>query len=115
MKLIALTLAAVGAIAAAGFAQAQTPAQAQAETGTMTVRVDDLNLTSNRGAAIALRRVDQAARVFCGGDAWQGLARATVTAKCRDEMTGRAVARIAAPLVTALYEKTDPPLSLAAK
>ncbi|HEX3365938.1 UrcA family protein [Phenylobacterium sp.] len=109
MKLIALTLIAAGALAAAG------PIQAQAQTDTMTVHVDDLNLTSTRGAAIALQRVDQAARVFCDSDAWQGLARATASAKCRGEMKRKAVAQIGAPLVTALYEKTDLPLSLAAR
>jgi UrcA family protein len=109
MKPIVLALVAAGAFAAAGLAQAQM----RAETDTMTVRVDDLNLASARGAAIALRRVDQAARTFCGDPRWHDLGRIQVSGRCRSEMTGRAVAQIAAPLVTALYEKTARPLALA--
>jgi UrcA family protein len=109
MKPIVLALVAVGAFAAAGLAQAQTGA----ETDTMTVRIDDLNLASAHGAAIALRRVDQAAQAFCGEPRWHDLGRIQASGKCRTEMTGKAVVRIAAPRVTALYEKTAQPLALA--
>jgi UrcA family protein len=107
MNRITLAVAAISAIAACGLAQAQT--------STMTVRVGDLNLASSRGAAVALQRINMAARAFCGEASRPDLTGTAASAKCRRDMMGKAVDKMAAPLVTALYEKTAPPVSLAAK
>ncbi len=107
MNRITLAVAVTGALAVAGLAQAQTDI--------MTVRAGDLNLASSRGAAVALQRIDMAARGFCGEASPLDLSRTAASAKCRRDMMGKAVDKMAAPLVTALYEKAAPPVSLAAK
>jgi UrcA family protein len=107
MNRITLAVAVIGALAAAGLAQAQTD--------TMTVRVGDLNLASSRGAAVALQRINMAARAFCGDASPLDFTGTAASAKCRRDLMGKAVDKMDAPLVTALYEKTAPPVSLAAK
>ncbi len=107
MNRITLAVALSGALAAAGLAQAQTD--------TMTVRIGDLNLASSRGAAVALQRINMAARAFCGEASQLDLSGTAASAKCRRDMMGKAVDKTAAPLVTALYQKTAPPVALAAK
>lgn len=72
---------------------------AHAEEGVMRVKVGDLNVHTDAGARTAFKRINNAVRDFCGP--LQGYS-AEVRA-CRKEMTDKAVAKLDAPLVTALY------------
>ncbi len=76
---------------------------AHAEQGTMRVQVQDLNLNAESGAQIALRRIKSASSVFCGGVVIRPVGSALAEASCSQAMTAKAVARLNAPLVTALY------------
>ena len=91
-SLIVTTLA---ALALSGFA-------AHAEEAAMRVRIGDLNVHEEPGARAALRRIKFAADNFCG--AISGPLSVTRASKeCRKEMTDKAVAKLDAPMVTALY------------
>ena len=76
---------------------------ARAEEGVMRVKIGDLNVHSDAGARTAFKRINLAARDFCGP--LQGYS-ATYPAEvraCRKEMVEKAVTKLDAPLVTALY------------
>lgn len=92
-SLIVTTLA---ALALSGFA-------AHAEEATMRVRVGDLNVHEEPGARAALRRIKFAASNFCGPINGYPLGVTRAAKECRKEMTDKAVAKLDAPVVTALY------------
>lgn len=83
------------------FAAGAVPAQAQEEDA-MIVRLQGLDLQSEPGAEIALRRVKNAAVAFCGAPARRFVDKRVRA--CREEMMGKAVHKLDAPVVTALYE-----------
>jgi len=68
---------------ASGAAFAQT-------TDQMVVKVGDLNLATSLGAAIAHRRIDNAASKFCGGDLSRDLGQRLEQQKCVAHMSGQA-------------------------
>jgi len=93
-RLVLPTLAVLALSMAAG---------AHAEEGIMRVKVGDLNVHSDAGARTAFKRINNAARNFCGplqgySPGYQAEVRA-----CRKEMTDKAVSKLDAPLVTALH------------
>lgn len=98
-----LTLAVFcGVFSAAAFAAA--PA-VMAEEGQMRVDVRDLDLHAEAGAEAALRRIERLSEAFCdGGRGRLSLERQAMVAKCQAAMTDKAVARLNAPLVTALRQ-----------
>lgn len=74
------------------------------ETGTMRVSVSGLDLNSSTGARMALARIRDAARGFCGDPGnIMDLARRAETRACYTHMTYLAVAKLDAPLVTAAF------------
>jgi UrcA family protein len=91
------------------------PLSARAEDGSMTVRVSDLNLNAPAGAHAALRRARTAAQGFCGDADIRDLQRANLIFACQERMTGRAVAAMRAPMVSALYEGTAPATAVAGR
>jgi UrcA family protein len=78
---------------------------ATADTGTMHVRVGDLDRTSTSGARQILDRIDFAAKRFCSvpqefpGSEYQ---------RCRHTMVVKAVTTLDAPLVTAMHDLPQP-------
>ncbi len=75
---------------------------AHAEEGVMRVRIGDLNVHSDAGARSALKRIKFAATKFCGPEyGYTGYNREIW--KCQKDMTQKAVTKLDAPLVTALY------------
>ena len=100
-------------IVSAAVALALIGTVAHAEDGTMRVRVGDLNLQHQDGAKVALQRIKSAATAFCGGEVTSPLEFAQSVRSCRKAMTGKAVAQLDAPLVTALYAPTTSTTQLA--
>ena len=95
----AILCAAMGAVLLLG------PGAALAEDGQMHVRLGDLNLQNAAGARVALNRIHASAGAFCGaGEEKLTLDRTVQVEACMKQMTGKAVAALAAPLVTALFE-----------
>ena len=80
------------------------PALAHAEDGLMRVKVGDLNLASDAGASTALRRIGTASTRFCGGGGSEAILQLHAYRQCRQTMMAKAVARLDAPRVTALYQ-----------
>ena len=76
---------------------------AHAEEGVMRVKVGDINVHSDAGARTAFKRINLAARDFCGPLQGYSAAYPAEVRACRKEMTDKAVAKLDAPLVTALY------------
>ncbi len=100
------TLVALTALGFAADAQAHTQANPAADPGVMSVKVSvsDLNLSSEAGARVALRRVTQAARAACGGQPRPiDLERSAQYHDCMNTAVSRAVASLDSPHVTALY------------
>jgi UrcA family protein len=113
-------LSTVAVAAAIGFAAAaapatSAPASSNLDQVSVQVRLGDLNLGSNAGAEIALRRIHNAARSICGGAPnVRELDRAAPYADCMNRSVGQAVISLDSPLVTALNAKTAQPTLLAA-
>ena len=76
---------------------------ARAEEGVMRVKIGDLNVHSDAGARTAFKRINIAARDFCGPLQGYSPTYPAEVRACRKEMTDKAVAKLDAPLVTALY------------
>nr|WP_279386502.1 UrcA family protein [Phenylobacterium hankyongense] len=73
-----------------------------AKEATMRVRIGDLNLNSDAGAAKALDRIRGASTRFCRFNS--GPLYRAQEARCRHEVSYKAVRQLDAPVVTALYE-----------
>lgn len=93
-------------------------AQTSSDTAQMSVRVGDLNLRSDNGAKVALRRITSTSKSFCGGDPGRRtLAEQMETSKCVKRMTYMAVNKLDAPMVTAQYNgaSAGPPIVFASR
>jgi len=101
------------AISAAALALTLLGSAAAAQTATMTVKVGDLNTSSDAGAQSALRRIHYAADIFCGGADSRELSVMLAQQKCVARMTDKAVTSLNAPKVSALNGAT-PRIVLAA-
>jgi UrcA family protein len=102
-------------VAAALGASALAPAaHAEPDVRTMSVRVTSagLDLTTEAGAGLFLKRLSRAATEACGGQP-DSSPLATSAAKrfetCRSEALSTAVVRSASPLVQRLYAATQAP------
>ena len=93
------------------------PAMAAAEPrdAVMAVKMDDLDLRTTAGAAVAVRRIERAAHAFCGDAEPRDLSRAAVVAHCRAYMVARAVAIAEVPALSAVYAQSAEPATLAAR
>jgi UrcA family protein len=109
-------IAVASACAFLGAAFAASPALAGGEQGNMTVVTGDLNLRSDSGAQVVLRRIKNASSAFCEDDnRTRDLGRSLEASKCRDRMMYLAVNKLDAPLVTARYQASGakPPILMA--
>ena len=97
-------------IAFAGFAGSTVaaPAASNPDQMSVAVRIGDLNLGAQPGAAVALRRIHNAARSICGqAPDIKDLDRAADYRDCMAASMGPAVASLNNPMVTALYAGRD--------
>jgi UrcA family protein len=67
----------------------------------MVIHVRDLNLHSMAGSAVAVQRINDAAKAFCAARAQHDID--VTVLRCRREMSHRAVERIGSAEVRALY------------
>lgn len=75
----------------------------------MVVKVRDLNLHTQAGAAVAIQRMHDAAAVFCTTSARRGLRELDVTTlKCRRDLVDRAVTELGSPQVRYLRSQEGP-------
>ncbi|HEY0650014.1 UrcA family protein [Phenylobacterium sp.] len=97
----ALALALGSVVTAGGAIASPSP-----DTYSRTVRVADLDLSSERGAEIALRRIRKAAQYVCGdGPAHSSHVLRTTPSyrSCIRQASGNAVRDLGNPMVTARY------------
>jgi len=96
------------AVSALAVAAATTPLAAkETDRNAVVVRYADLDLTSEAGASVLLRRIDRAARQVCGMDRdVRGIFRLQQRA-CHTETLSESVAKVDAPLVTQMYAQQD--------
>ena len=80
-------------------------AAARAEDGQMRVQFADLNIGTAEGAQVAMNRIRWQVAVFCqANEGNRSLAVRAEVNRCVAEMSRKAVMKLDAPLVTALYE-----------
>ena len=97
------TITALSAAMAVGFAACGQSASAQdTETPSAKVYYADLNLSTEAGAQVMLRRIRSAAEKVCGIQNDDPLDRFYEWAPCVKSTTKRAVAEFGNPIVTAL-------------
>ena len=99
-------LTSLALIASVGFAgHALAAPQSDPDAISVKVAIGDLNLGAGAGAAVALRRIHNAAGSICGERPYAlDLDRTAAYRQCMAATVGQAVASIASPNVTALYE-----------
>jgi len=79
-------------------------AEAAPPGAVMIINVAGLDLRSNTGAAVAIGRISNAAATYCQGTSdLRDMGLYAETTRCRREMTAKAVRKLDAPSVTALY------------
>lgn len=84
------------------------PAAAREDGPTrITVSYADLNLDTEAGASVLLRRIEQAGREACGFDrSAKGMVRHTARA-CYKKAVTRAVATVGAPVLTHMFAERE--------
>jgi UrcA family protein len=101
-KTVLSSLALIASIGFAGHAVAAPNANPDAVS--VKVAIGDLNLSNGAGAATALRRIHNAAGSICGARPYAlDLERTAEYRECMATTVGQAVASLASPGVTALY------------
>ncbi len=106
-----LSLAA--SVAVGGVAQAAQPPAADPDAPAVVVRTGDLDLSRTADARILLGRVREAAAEVCGGAPSLGdLAAQDAYRACMRSTMDSAIAKLHAPVVTALY-RSPPNAALA--
>ncbi len=92
-------------VATCAFAMLTAPASAgtNRQHQAVAVHYGDLNLSSEAGAKVLIRRVDQAARQACGVETGsRGLVRREQR-RCRAEAMSEAIAEVNQPVVTTMF------------
>lgn len=78
-----------------------------APTHAMVVHVRDLDLHTVAGSAVAVQRINDAAKAFCAARSSHGPQDVDVTVlRCRREMSVRAIERLHSREVKSLYEES---------
>lgn len=100
-----ILLSTIALIASVGFAGTTFAApQSDPDAVSVKVAIGDLNLANRAGAATALRRIHNAAGDICGARPSNlDLQRTADYRECMAATVGQAVASLASPTVTALY------------
>lgn len=113
-KTLPLLLAAALGLSAAGAASAAPAAKSPTETTSVRVRVADVDLQSEAGARVALRRITRAAAAICGDEAdTRDLQRRALFQTCVRSVVDETVASAHSPMLAAL-NGTPAPATLAA-
>jgi UrcA family protein len=103
-KTLLTAVALMASVSIAGQALA-APAGSDPDTVSVKVAIGDLNLGDQAGAATALRRIQNAAGSICGErPSILDLGQTAAYRQCMATTMGRAVASLANPMVTAVYE-----------
>jgi len=84
-----------------------------AEPQSQTVRFGDLNPHQPADAAKLLRRIEYAAGVVCGDSNIPDLTQRAVQRRCYAVAVDRAVRDVDLPMVTALAQRSAPPVTVA--
>ncbi|HLI65423.1 MAG TPA: UrcA family protein [Caulobacteraceae bacterium] len=101
-------------MAAATASFAASPIHPSEDGATVAVRSGDLDLTRRDQATVMLRRLERAASIVCGGAPSQvDLDETAGYRECLHATLDGAIARVDAPLVTALY-RSQPDLTAVA-
>ena len=96
------TLPALAALAVAGALVVPTVSKA-AEVATARVSYADLNLASDKGKSVLVRRVNFAADQLCGVGRWKGLAITTEAADCSNGAVASAQPAVDAAIAAARH------------
>ena len=101
-------------VAAIGPGATSALAASPSDQVTIGVSVADLNMTSEAGARVALRRIQHAANEICGGDvADRTLGELMQSRDCERSAVKRAVASMNLPALTAVSEDRHVPAAMA--
>jgi UrcA family protein len=99
-----ITSTAIAALLAAAVTAGANAAQPDPDAVTVRVPVADLNLATQQGAAVALRRIRRAAGSICGEQpAAVDLKRRALYDSCMRSTVSKVIASLNNPLVTAQY------------
>ena len=100
-------LASVLILGAAGLSQ--TAFAADNDVPTVTVQYSDLNLSSTQGARSMLQRIRHAANSVCGPQTGHAIDKsARLHDQCVSQAVSRAISKLNAPMVTAIYSGASP-------
>jgi UrcA family protein len=103
-KTLLTAVALIGSFGFAGNALSAPATASNPDVVSVKVAVGDLNLGDVAGAAVALRRIHNAAGSICGAAPYAlDLDRTAAYRQCMGATVGEAVASLASPTVTALY------------
>ena len=109
-------MSALTALAALGFAASVNAAPpTDQDTTSVTVKLADLDLSSNAGAQVAYGRIRSAAKAICGEPASPIEAISGVYRQCVDGSTRRALDRLGAPMVSAMNGRGAQPTTFASR
>ena len=104
MRNLTPTSLASAALLATALLIAPAAASAQ-ETDQMRVQLGGVDLESQTGSKVALRRIVNASRAFCGDDrSTKSLTQHAAARRCTQKMAYQAVTQLDRPMVTARYE-----------
>ena len=96
-------------------ALAQAAAIGDEAAPSITVRYGDLNLSRQQDAKVLLARIDDAAMESCGATAFSDPLEYTVVRRstCYADTIARAVSKIDAPALSAIFEREHQPTAVA--
>jgi UrcA family protein len=115
-KTLLTSFAFVSAMVLGGAAQAGPAISPDPEIATAKVSLADLDLRSEAGAAVGLRRIEMASEKVCGGQPDVRLIQRQASYKaCVAVTMDRAVTSLGSPRVTALYTGTGHSLTLVSR
>jgi UrcA family protein len=101
----ALTLA----LAIPSVTQAAPAVSADGQPVALSVRHDDIDLSTAKGARLMINRLDEAASAVCGGASYaqREYKQALHSTACYKDSMNRAVATLGSPTVNALYNQRN--------
>lgn len=102
-----LALAGAASVRAAVVSEADAAREIESQPVQVAIKFGDLDLASQQGSAAMLQRISQAAQEACGASSFSvpDYKWATKHSACYRGSMDRAVAALAAPSVTRLYEE----------
>jgi UrcA family protein len=97
------------ALAIPAVSQAAPAASADGQPVALSVRHDDIDLSTAKGARLMINRLDEAASAVCGGASYaqREYKQALHSTACYKDSMNRAVAALGSPTVNALYNQRN--------